>query len=96
MALWNLWHARKRSSAKVAAERLRIVITHEKHHLQSSKPYLPQLHQELLDVIRRYVPITEDAVQVEVNQRDQLEILAMTIMLPDLRNLPPPQQPQKP
>lgn len=96
MALWNLLHSRKRSSAKMASERLRIVITHEKHHLQTSRPYLPQLRQELLDVISRYVPVTEDAVQVEVNQRDQLDILAMTIMLPDLRSPPAHQQPEKP
>jgi cell division topological specificity factor len=92
MGWWDrLLRSNKPSSAELAKERLRIVITHERHHLQSTKPYLPQLRQELLEVIRRYVPITDDAVQVEVDHRDNLDILAMTIMLPDLQRLPSPQ-----
>ena len=89
MGWWDrVLRSSKPSSADLAKERLRIVITHERHHLQSTKPYLPQLRQELLEVIRRYVPITDDAVQVEVDHRDNLDILAMTIMLPDLQRLP--------
>lgn len=99
MSWWDrLLRSNKPSSADLAKERLRIVITHEHHRLQLTKPYLPQLRQELLDVIRRYVPITDEAIQVEVDHRDNLDVLAMTIMLPEIPSLSPPghQHPQKP
>jgi cell division topological specificity factor len=99
MSWWDrLLRSNKPSSADLAKERLRIVITHEHNRLQMTKPYLPQLRQELLDVIRRYVPITDEGIQVEVDHRDNLDVLAMTIMLPEIHGLPPPahQQSQKP
>ncbi|WP_366144911.1 cell division topological specificity factor MinE, partial [Alcanivorax sp.] len=45
--------------------------------------YLPQLQQELLMVVRKYVPVGEDAVNVQVDRESGCEILELNITLPE-------------
>ena len=45
--------------------------------------YLPQLQQELLQVIRKYVQISDDMVQVEVDRNDHCSVLELNVTLPE-------------
>lgn len=70
------------SSASVAKERLQIIVAHERG--QRDQPdYLPQLQQELLEVIRKYVQISDDMVQVEVDRNDSCSVLELNVTLPE-------------
>jgi cell division topological specificity factor len=45
---------------------------------------LPQLKQDILDVIRKYVDISQDQVQVQLEQNeDDLAVLELNVTLPD-------------
>lgn len=73
---------RANNSASIAKERLQIIVAHERG--QRSQPdYLPQLQQDLLDVIRKYVPIDSDQIQVELANQGNCSILELNITLPD-------------
>ena len=68
-------------SASVAKERLQIIVAHERG--QRDQPdYLPELQKELLAVIRKYVQISDDQVQVEVDRNDSCSVLELNVTLP--------------
>ena len=69
-------------TASVAKERLQIIVAHERG--QRGQPdYLPQLQQEILAVIRKYVQISDDMVQVEVDRTDSHSVLELNVTLPE-------------
>jgi cell division topological specificity factor len=69
-------------TASVAKERLQIIVAHERS--QRGQPdYLPQLQQELLAVIRKYVQISDDMIQVEVDRTDSHSVLELNVTLPE-------------
>ncbi len=82
MSLLNYFRSTKPSSASVAKERLQILVAHERAS-RNQPSYLPQLQQELLAVIQKYVNIEEDAISVNYEQDDNQEILELNIILPD-------------
>ena len=66
----------------MAKERLQIIVAHERG--QRDQPdYLPQLQQELLEVIRKYVQISDDMVQVEVDRNENCSVLELNVTLPE-------------
>ena len=69
------------SSATVAKERLQIIVSHERG--KASRNYLPLLQKELVSVIAKYVEIDEDAVSVELDQKDHCSVLELNITLPN-------------
>ncbi|OYT96108.1 MAG: cell division topological specificity factor MinE [Pseudomonas sp. PGPPP3] len=72
----------KETPASVAKERLSIIVAHERG--QRSQPdYLPALQKELVDVIRKYVNIDQDQVQVALENQGSCSILELNITLPD-------------
>ena len=74
---------RKESTAKLAKERLQIIVAHERTS-RSGPDYLPQLKQDILDVIRKYVQIDPEQVTVQLDKKgEQLSVLELNIMLSD-------------
>ena len=84
MALLEFFRPKKSKSASLAKERLQIIVA-ERRKIGSTEPtYLPQLKQDILDVIRKYVDISPDHVSVVLDQRDdELSVLELNVMLPD-------------
>ena len=63
MSILDFFRSSKKESAAVAKERLQIIVAHERN--QRNQPdYLPKLQQELLEVIRKYVEVNQDQVEV--------------------------------
>jgi len=82
MSFFDYFRSKKNSTASVAKERLQIIVAHERG--QREQPdYLPQLQQELLEVIRKYVQISDDMVQVEVDRNDHCSVLELNVTLPE-------------
>jgi cell division topological specificity factor len=66
----------------VAKERLSILIARDK--IQRNQPsFLPQLQDELLEVIKKYVDIDQDDVSITLEREDDCEILELNITLPE-------------
>ncbi len=73
----------KKKSAAVAKERLQIILAHERSGRGTRADYLPQLQQELVAVISKYVHISPDDIKVSLERQDNLEVLEVKIELPD-------------
>lgn len=83
MNLFDFFRERKpQTSAATARERLQIIVAHERQ--QRGQPdYLPRLQRELVEVIRKYVPIDDDQVQVALENQGNCSILELNITLPE-------------
>jgi cell division topological specificity factor len=84
MSLLDYFKSSKTGSASVAKERLQILVAHERTSKNKHRPsYLPQLQQELLQVIQKYINVEQDAITVNFEQDDDQETLEVNIILPD-------------
>jgi cell division topological specificity factor len=71
-------------TAAVAKERLQIIVAHERGSSRRHSPdYLPALKKDLLEVVRKYVPISQDQVKVHLDRTGSCEILELNITLPE-------------
>lgn len=86
MNLLDYFRANKVSSASVAKERLQILVAHERSVSRNQPSYLPQLQQELLEVIQKYVNVGQEAISVNFEQDEHQEILELNIILPEHHN----------
>jgi cell division topological specificity factor len=84
MSLLDYFRSSKPSTASLAKERLQILVAHERAS-RNQPMYLPQLQQELLAVIRKYVNVGQDAITVNFELDGNQETLELNIVLPDDR-----------
>lgn len=73
---------RRSSTAKVAKERLQIIISHERTQ-RNTPDYLPKLQEEILAVIAKYVPINRDQVSVNLERMGDSAVLELNVTMPD-------------
>ena len=84
MSLLSFLLGEKKKTATVAKERLQIILAHERSGRGGSRPdYLPQLQQELVAVISKYVSIKPDDIKVHLEKQENLDVLEVKIELPD-------------
>ncbi len=82
MGLFDFLRARPKNTASVATERLRIIVAQER--AQNGRPdYLPLLRRELLEVIRKYVNVDPDAIDIHVDRDGDSEVLELSVALPE-------------
>ncbi len=75
---------RQPTSASIAKERLQIIVAHERSKRGPQQPdYLPQMREEIIAVIRKYIPIDSSQVSVNVDNNDNCSVLELNITLPD-------------
>ncbi|KAF1012402.1 MAG: cell division topological specificity factor MinE [Burkholderia sp.] len=84
MSILSFLLGEKRSAA-VAKERLQLIIAHERIGGLPPADYLPALQKELLDVISKYVKISNDDICVSLERQDDLEVLEVKIEIPQAR-----------
>ncbi|KLV09149.1 cell division topological specificity factor MinE [Photobacterium aquae] len=84
MALLEFFRPKKPTTASVAKERLQIIVAERRSANQGAPSYLPQLKQDILEVIQKYVAISPDQVTVNLDQREEdLSVLELNVTLPD-------------
>lgn len=83
MGLLSYFKRQKKGSASQAKERLQILIAHERNNRGAIPDYLPKLKRELMQVIRRYVEVTETDVNVQYEEGDNCDVLELNIVLPE-------------
>ena len=81
MGLLDLFRHKREPSAVVAKERLQILVAHERAQ-RNSPSYMPSLKEDLLQVIRKYVAVEQDAVQVTLESDGNNEVLELNVVLP--------------
>jgi cell division topological specificity factor len=85
MSFLDYFRSKKNNSASIAKERLQIIVAHERSQRdhRDQPDYLPALQQELLAVIRKYVQIDDDQVQVQLDKNDNCSVLELNVTLPE-------------
>ncbi len=71
---------KKTGTASVAKERLQIIVAHERRR-STSPDFLPQLQNDILQVVRKYIPINEEQIKLSVDKRGDFEVLELNISL---------------
>ena len=85
MALLDYFRTPKKKSATLAKERLQIIVAHQRSQ-RNAPDYLPQMKQDILKVIRKYIDIDIDQVSVQLEQKDDsLSVLELNVTLPEAR-----------
>lgn len=83
MSIFSYLRKRNNTTAKVAKERLQIIISHERSK-HNTPDYLPELQKEILAVIAKYVPIRDDQVNVNLERLDDnSSVLELNVTMPD-------------
>lgn len=83
MNFLSYFRAQRKKTASLAKERLQIIVARERLNCSGGPDYLPRLQDELLAVVRKYVPVDRDAVRMQLDQEGGCEVLELNITLPD-------------
>ncbi|WP_025733487.1 cell division topological specificity factor MinE [Carnimonas nigrificans] len=82
MRLLDFLRGENKKSASVAKERLQIIVAHQRG--QRGQPdYMPMLERELLEVIRRYVEVDDDAINMSLDRDADCSVLELNVTLPN-------------
>ena len=70
----------KKTTAITAKNRLQIIIAQERSH-RGGPDYLPLLQRELLEVIKKYVNVDAEAVNVKLIKEGEHDVLDISVSL---------------
>lgn len=82
MRLLDYFRSNRSATANVAKERLQVLVSHERAG-RNAPSYLPQLQNEILEVIKKYVAIDHDDVSIHIDRDEHQDILELNITLPE-------------
>ncbi len=82
MSFFDYFKSKNKSTASVAKERLQIIVAHERTQ-QNQPDYLPALQRDLVAVISKYVPISDEMVAVTLDKNEDCAVLELNITLPE-------------
>lgn len=82
-SLLSFFIGQKKKTASLAKDRLQIILAHERRQDQHQPDYLQALQRDLLATIARYVRINPSDIKVNLEQKDNLDVLDIKIELPD-------------
>ena len=82
MGIFDFLRTRNRGTASIAKERLRIIVAQERSQ-RGAPDYLPLLRREILEVIKKYVNVDQDAVEIHVEKDGDHDVLELSVALPD-------------
>ncbi|WP_130536886.1 cell division topological specificity factor MinE [Thiomicrorhabdus indica] len=83
MALMDyLLGQRKKKTATAARDRLHILLAQERSE-RNAPDYLPQMRNEILEVISKYVNIDQDQLKISIDEDNGMEVLELNLVLPD-------------
>jgi cell division topological specificity factor len=77
---------RQNTSADTAKERLQILLSHERVD-RSGPDYLPMLQRDILEVIKKYMRVERDDVDIKLERGVDLSTLEINVELPGARTL---------
>ena len=83
MRFLDFFRSNKKTSAAVAKERLEIIGAHERRPA-STPDFLPSLQKDILEVVRKYVPIQEEQIRLSLDRSGDCEVLELNISLTEV------------
>lgn len=84
MSILQFFKSTKQNSASLAKERLQIIVAERRGSGEPAPSYLPQLKEDILKVIAKYVDIDPQMVHLAFEQReDDISVLELNVELPE-------------
>ncbi|HEX5126642.1 MAG TPA: cell division topological specificity factor MinE [Rhodocyclaceae bacterium] len=85
MASWleKIFGSSQPKSASLAKERLTLVIAHQRGDEVRAPDFLAALQKELVAVISKYVKVNPDDIKVQMEKKDNYEVLEVNIVMPE-------------
>ncbi|TMM44018.1 cell division topological specificity factor MinE [Colwellia ponticola] len=87
MALLDYFTRKKEkqvTTASKAKERLQIIVAHERNSRNKQPDYLPQLTEDILQVLRKYIKVSDESFSINLDKKDgDLNVLELNIELHD-------------
>lgn len=74
---------KKDGSAKAAKDRLQILISNDISEKTLNSVMVRQMQSDILNVVRKYINITDDDIDIEVAIENGKEILGLNITFPE-------------
>lgn len=75
------------TTASKAKERLQIIVAHERNGRNQQPDYLPQLTEDILKVLRKYIQVSDETFSINLDKKDgDLNVLELNIELHDELN----------
>ena len=78
---WFRTTMRPEASADTAKERLQLILAIERSG-SSGPSFLPQLQQDILEAIKKYIEIDSDKVSIEIERGQTVSTLEVNVELP--------------
>ena len=82
MGILDFLKRKPEPTAGVAKERLRIIVAQERS-TRGGPDYLEAMRSELLEVIKKYVHVDIDAININVERDSGHEVLELSVALPE-------------
>ncbi|MDN2480819.1 cell division topological specificity factor MinE [Vibrio agarivorans] len=84
MSLLEFFRPQKKQSASLAKERLQIIVAERRSQDDPAPDYLPQLKEDILIVISKYVAIDPSMVDLSFEHKDDdISVLELNVKLPE-------------
>ena len=84
MSLLEFFRPQKKTSATLAKERLQIIVAERRSQDSGTPSYLPQLKEDIMAVLAKYVNVDPGMVNVSFEQDDDdLAVLELNVKLPE-------------
>ena len=82
MGILDFLRSHREPPAAKAKERLRIIVAQERAN-RGGPDYLPLMRNELLAVIRKYVHVDLDAIDIHLERNGEHDVLELSVALPE-------------
>ncbi|MFD1156708.1 cell division topological specificity factor MinE [Roseovarius aestuarii] len=73
---------RRATSAQTAKDRLQVLLAHERRGGSTAPDYLSHLQSEIVEVIRKYVEVDDEGVDIRMEKGQDVSCLEINIELP--------------
>ncbi|MFY2509177.1 cell division topological specificity factor MinE [Vibrio pectenicida] len=84
MSLLEFFRPQKKTSANLAKERLQIIVAERRSQDDPAPSYLPQLKEDILKVIAKYVDVDPSMVDLSFEHKDDdISVLELNVKLPE-------------
>jgi len=80
MGFFDQFRKQNKETANVAKDRLQIIVAHARAE-REQPDYLPKMQHEIMQVIRKYVDVSQDKVKVQVDKNEDCSVLELNIVL---------------
>ncbi|QJC31156.1 cell division topological specificity factor MinE [Enterobacteriaceae endosymbiont of Macroplea mutica] len=79
----NFFLSKKKTAAKIAKQRLKILITANSHVKNIYPVYITQLKQELVDIVCKFTKTNPNKINIIYNSEENTSHLVLNITLPN-------------